>query len=273
MVADAMRMYKKVGPDVCELYSPPRIVAEAGMRTFGNIKLRPGWSLDLTQVDPDDGKPWDLRGKGKVQKLWALIKSGKSYCIICSPPCTMYRTLQNLNKKHWTKEQYQDRFDKARAHIRICMQVCRWQWKQKRVFVFEHPAEAKSWSLPEVEDMMNEAGIYVAEFDMCRFGMQARDDNGVLRPVRKSTRMITTSWEVARRLQLRCHNRTVEKRQGKATSGAKVDKHQHTMFMGGKAKMGQVYPQALCQAVCAGIAAQEKQGREAEGGRVAHHEP
>ena len=98
VVNGAVKMFKEKCHDVCELFSPPRIVAEAGLRRFGGVQLKQGWSLNLTQVDPDDGKPWDFEDKAKVAKLWRLLKDGKPYCVICSPPCTMHCALQALNR-------------------------------------------------------------------------------------------------------------------------------------------------------------------------------
>ena len=40
---------------VAEVFSPPRIAAAA--KRHGLI---PGWSLDLSMIDPDTGQPWDL---------------------------------------------------------------------------------------------------------------------------------------------------------------------------------------------------------------------
>lgn len=173
----------------------------------------------------------------------------------------MHSSLQALNKKHWTKEQYQEKSSKARVHVNICMEVCQWQCEQKRCFLLEHPAEAKSWKLPEGDIMAGKEGVYIAEFDMCRFGMQARDEQGVLRRVRKSAKLITNSWEVARRLQLRCPTGKSGESSGKATGCDYGGRHQHTALIGGRAKLGQIYPRALCQAVCAGIAAQTKAER------------
>ena len=41
-------------PDVCEVYSPPRVTATA--REMG---MKGGWALDLT-TDDDQGRPWDF---------------------------------------------------------------------------------------------------------------------------------------------------------------------------------------------------------------------
>eukprot|EP00972_Heterocapsa_arctica_P015186 2236928-Heterocapsa_arctica.AAC.1 len=40
---------------VGEVYSPPRVTARSTQ--FG---VKPCFALDLTEVDPDDGKPWDF---------------------------------------------------------------------------------------------------------------------------------------------------------------------------------------------------------------------
>ena len=66
---DAAKWFKNAGPDISEIYSPPRIVQEAGLRTYAGTKLRPGWSLDLTTDDPETGTPWDLSdGKGAQRR-------------------------------------------------------------------------------------------------------------------------------------------------------------------------------------------------------------
>ena len=79
---DASKWFKKFGPDVVEMYSPPRIVQEAGLRCYAGKRLRPGWSLDLTVDDPETGKPWDLPD-GKIRsKARELIKHGKPYMVV-----------------------------------------------------------------------------------------------------------------------------------------------------------------------------------------------
>ena len=42
-------------PDVAEIYSPPRVTKHAP-----RLGLLPGFALDLTEVGPTDGKPWDF---------------------------------------------------------------------------------------------------------------------------------------------------------------------------------------------------------------------
>ena len=46
----ALKLFNTKGPDVCEIYSQPRIAQEAGLQ--GRLRMKPGWSLDLTLDDP-----------------------------------------------------------------------------------------------------------------------------------------------------------------------------------------------------------------------------
>ena len=52
---EARRGFKAL---VSEIYSPPRVVA--ALKEKGHRCMLPGFSLDLSCVDPDDGKPWDF---------------------------------------------------------------------------------------------------------------------------------------------------------------------------------------------------------------------
>ena len=99
MLKSAEEMYRRRGPDIVEVFSQPRVAAEAGVRMYGKRKITPGWSLDLTMTDPADNKLWDLSRTDKQNKLFDLIDSTAPYMPIGSPPCTAYSALQYLNEK------------------------------------------------------------------------------------------------------------------------------------------------------------------------------
>ena len=93
---EAAKWYRQRDSDVCD--SPPRVVQEAGLRSYGGRQLRPGWSLDLTVNDPETGKPWDL-SCGKIRtKVVQFIAEGKPYTIMLSPMCTAFSLIQNVNQ-------------------------------------------------------------------------------------------------------------------------------------------------------------------------------
>ena len=80
---------------VSEIYSPPR-VTEA-LRHLSNKVLTPGVALDLTTVDPDDGKPWDFDTAEKRNKARALLAEQRPLFLTGSPCCTRWCTWQALN--------------------------------------------------------------------------------------------------------------------------------------------------------------------------------
>ena len=82
-----------------EIYSPPRVCAEAATQKFGGVILRPGWSLDLTTTDPSTGMPWDLSDARVQRKVKQLIRETEPFCVVGSPPCTVFSPLQELSRK------------------------------------------------------------------------------------------------------------------------------------------------------------------------------
>jgi hypothetical protein len=80
----------------------------------------------------------------------------------------------------------------------------------------------------------------LVEVDMCDFGLTASDEYGEAL-VRKRTKVLTNSPEVARRIARKC-----------------TGDHRHVHLIGGRAKRAQLYPRAFSQAVCEGIAAEKR---------------
>ena len=116
----AEEMLRRKGPDVAEIYSQPRVAAEATARQYGRRKIVPGWSLDLTMVKPSDNEPWDLSKEKKKNQLFELIDVTAPHMLIGSPPCTAYSALQCLNGARRSAEVVQKELREAREHIRTC---------------------------------------------------------------------------------------------------------------------------------------------------------
>ena len=87
--------FKRRKDDVVEMYSPPRIVQEVGLRQYGGVRLKPGWSLDLTLNDPVTKQAWDFTKSSCRQRAWEMVQSGEPFMLIGSPPCTAFSSLQN----------------------------------------------------------------------------------------------------------------------------------------------------------------------------------
>ena len=59
----------------------------------------PGWCLDLTADDPDDGKPWDFNQQDKRDKAEEIVKGKRALLVISSPMCSSINQLQNLHTR------------------------------------------------------------------------------------------------------------------------------------------------------------------------------
>ena len=77
--------------------------------------------------------------------------------------------------------------------------------------------------------------------------MEAQDELGK-GLVKKPTKFLTNSRRLFEKLHVQCVNATVPADQ----------RHRHVHLVGGRARQAQIYPKALCKAVCAGIAQQRK---------------
>ena len=70
------------------LITRPKMVQDA-LKTF---QERPGFALDLTVVDPEDGSPWDFCKKEKRDKARKMQREQRPILLIGSPMCTAFCT-------------------------------------------------------------------------------------------------------------------------------------------------------------------------------------
>ena len=80
---------------ISEIYSPPRFTAE--LRRCRNQQVLPGFALDLTVLDSDDGQAWDFSRKSKRDKAFRMVLREKPYLLIGSLTCTAFSTWQAFN--------------------------------------------------------------------------------------------------------------------------------------------------------------------------------
>ena len=271
----ALKEYEEMGADVSEVYSQPRIVQEAALRTYGGTTLKPGWSLDLTLSDPLTGRPWDFSKKEVRARVRGLVRDSKPFMLIGSPPCTMFSSLQNLSKSKRDEEEFQIKMEVAKRHVRFCVELYRMQLEGGRHFLHEHPNSATSWAMSEVRRLAETPGVLTAVCDMCAYGLKVKDEKGEAL-AEKRTKCLTSSSEVHKRISRQCTNKTESGERSRVPTdeaarpklpGGVPDryanisgKHRHANVTGGRAKQCQVYAREFCRAVCEGIAAQKRLG-------------
>ena len=115
--------------------------------------------------------------------------------LILSPPCTAFSFLQEMfNYKKLPVEVVQQKIAAAMILLRHALQCAKIQYESGRKFVFEHPASATSWKLPEVKSMLELPGMHAVVFDQCMLGLKSKVHQI---PMRKRTRLMTNSLRVA----------------------------------------------------------------------------
>eukprot|EP00969_Alexandrium_andersonii_P267610 11826481-Alexandrium_andersonii.AAC.1 len=96
--------------------------------------------------------------------------------------------MQNLNLGKMDEATKARRWEDAHTLLDFAMLLARIQHQAGRLFVHEHPAGASSWGRPSVKAVMDLEGVKVANFDQCRFGLQAPMNK---KPLKKRTRLLT----------------------------------------------------------------------------------
>ena len=236
------RAFNKV---VSEVYSPPRITAMIRRMPIGD--LVPGLALDITTVDPVDGKPWDFQFLEKRQRARALLEQQKPCFLIGSPMCTRYCSLQNYNDMRRDPRIVQKEKVAAAVHMRFVCDLYRMQHVAGRFFIHEHPWQASSWEIPCVRSIMALQGVRRIYADQCQLGAVDRAGN----PLKKPTGFMSNSACVCEELQRRCLGR-----RGICGGRAKVAGMKHAACVGRTAREAAIYSDILCKAMLKGISRQ-----------------
>ena len=118
-------------------------------------------------------------------------------------------------------------------HMEFAAELYEIQMNNNLYFLHEHPASATSWQLPCIKRLIERDDVYQGTIDMCQYGMVSKDGE----PIKKPTSFITNSWEIAKRLRLRCNKR-----------------HNHAWLCGSKATAAAaIYPRPLCESIVHGL--------------------
>ena len=203
-----------------ELYSPPRVLASAGIRNL---------AIGILAFDIIHG--WDLQ-KEDLQKITIqLLQLGIITFLYLSPPCTMFSELQRLwNRKKIDPAIWDARWAQAVGFLEHCMTAARLQSENKQRWMFEHPWKASSWGLDCVQSVRALPNVYTVDFDMCCVGMKSPKGT----PVKKRTRIMTNCALLVKNLKGKQCPRDHEHR---AVEGSELGKKMSTWC--------QIYPPEL----------------------------
>ena len=127
---------------VSEIYSPPRVTA--CIRLLPELRLIPGFALDLTTAD-SDGKLWDFDSKEMRERAMRRVKEERPLLLVGSPMCTAFSTWQRTNSLLKCPVIVAAEKKRAVEHLLFCISFYREQMLHGRCFHHEHPALASSW--------------------------------------------------------------------------------------------------------------------------------
>lgn len=216
--------------DISEVYSPPRIVKRAKMHG-----LRSGFSMDLT-TNNLDGEPWDFNCPEMRRKAIEEFNKHQPEMLIMSPMCGLFSQFQGLNYSRMSPEDVEDKLRRGISHLKFCMSLCRVQSDRKRHFMIEHPANASSWTLATIKEIMKLPNVMVIDFDFCQYNMRSKDAQGE-GLVKKRTKVMTNSTRFAKRLmKAQC-----------------TQDHRHVPLVNYRAGACQEYTDEFCDEVCQSV--------------------
>ena len=228
IIGENEEMIKKVlnRVDLTEIYSPTRI-----NKFCEEFQLMPGDAFDLLTG-------WDFDKAEHRNAAARRIMTTKPRLLVCSPPCTAFSILQNLNiavhGPEWAKA-HELHKQKATRHLAFCEKLCKLQMEEGRYFLIEHPHSASSWKTPPLERLCADPRVSTTRGDQCAYGLMS-SKNGVEGPALKPTRFASNSQAILEELSLRC-----------------AGGHDHVHLHEGRAAAAARYPDGLCKAVCRGL--------------------
>ncbi len=213
-------------PVVSEVYSPPRVAAEAsrhGMKAGSSFDLKTGWDLSKAEDRKD---------------MWRSLKEEKPSLLVLCPPCHPFSVLQELNFDRMGMERSIALVKTGLEHLELAAALAKWQVNRGGYVVLEQPLGARSWNEECLQKLLRLPGVCRVRCDMCAYGMSVTGEGLNKKP----TGVLTNSQCVAEELSRRC-----------------TEDHEHVNLMEGRAKRAEEYPKAFCQAMVKGIRRQLKQ--------------
>ncbi len=237
------KAFRKV---ISEVYSPPRVTKL--LSALPPCELAPGFALDLTCIDPQDGQPWDFDKAEKRKKALDKLRKEKPLFLIGSPACTAFCTWQRLNEQKCDSELMKKKLEKARMHLEFVVSLYREQLEGGRYFLHEHPKYATSWMEQCMANLQDVPGVDLVHADQCQYGAEVLVGIHRGRPIKKPTGFLSNAPKLLDHLRRRCERRDglCSRRKG----------GRHAICEGRIARDAARYSRGLCKAMLRGMIAE-----------------
>ena len=92
--------------------------------------------------------------------------------------------------------------ERIEPQIRVCVQAYTLQTEMQKHFFRENPKDSTSWKMPLVQSLASDPTVRSIDGPMCRWSLKARGSNDKVEFMRKQTRWLTSSKEIAEVLRV-----------------------------------------------------------------------
>ena len=220
-------MSNHFGTDIMELYSPPRVTAEAKLQNKRGHK--PAWKVGQA-YDLTSG--FDFRDRKVRLEVLKHIRLWRPALVILSPPCTTFSPLRNLSNFKRCQEVVFEEEEEGLLHWEYSLQIAEEQDDEQRAFLLEHPRDAKSWNHPRARRLRARKTVYEITIDMCAFQLRTKEGDFA----RKPTMLVTNCFPLVKMLHKRCPG-----------------DHRHQPLIGGRAAAAAQYTPSFVRAILQGL--------------------
>ena len=144
---------------------------------------------------------WDFDDPLHRSQFLELLQQEMPDELFLAPVCKLWSVMQNINARDEAqRDRLRLREHHHRTHLRFVRRAYLVQVHGGRHAHLEQPEGALSWKTGALATLPG----HWACFDQCRYGVMCMDDDGVWKPVKKSTAILTTKMAVQAALHLRC---------------------------------------------------------------------
>ena len=145
---------------------------------------------------------WNFSLKSHQRAFMDLLAEELPDEVLMSPTCAPWSPMQNANMKDERKCQQLQQLREwhHRVHLKFCRKVYMEQLSEGRHAHLEQPTPALSWRTSALKDLPG----HRARFHQCQYGCVCQDNDGLWRPVRKDTTILTSKTAVAQAMNLLC---------------------------------------------------------------------
>ena len=187
---------------------------------------------------PKPHPPKKRRGSCKEDRAMAVnyVETHQPTWVIVAPPCTAFSQLQAFFGPKMDPENIAALNCEGKRHLHCVINSYKLQIENKRHFLHEHPAGAKSWQDVQIQALLRQRNVNVLTSDQCMYGLMTRVENGEPVHAKKPTKWASSSPRMSAQPTTRCSKQ-----------------HDHQLLVGGRATNAAFYTPELITDILRGM--------------------